>query len=113
MKVNARQEGDVKILDLEGRIVLGDGDAELKNAVNAALGDGSQKIVINLRGVPYMDSAGLGEMMACKKRGLDKKAEVALVIPPGSKIPLAVQTCLRLAFDVFDDERAAVASFRG
>ena len=111
MKTFVKDAGKAKIVGCEGKLYLGNGDEDLAKAMKAVLSEGHKRVVLDLAGVTAMDSAGLGEVVACKKRALDNKAEVKIVIPPTSKIPLHVQTCIRLAFDVFDDTTKASGSF--
>src|SRR5207302_3795482 len=63
MQIEERAVGDVVVLDLKGKITLGEGDELLKDKVNSLVNQGHKKIVLNLAGVPYIDSAGLGEIM--------------------------------------------------
>ena len=111
MKFKAKDSGKVRIIELTGRIVLGDGDRELVSAVQAALNEGCRNIVRDLSGVPYMDSSGLGHSAICKKRSVEKEAGIAVVIPRSSGIPVPVQFCLRLTYEAFDTVIDAVGSF--
>ena len=111
MKMAVRDAGKVKIVELGGRIVLGDGDEEVGKAVREILSQGHKQVVLNLSAVSYMDSCALGEVLACKKRAIENKAEIKLVIPPSSKIPIAVQTCLHLVYESAVDEVGAVGAF--
>ena len=63
MQIDERTIGDVLILDIKGRITLGEGDELLKDKVNSLLNQGQKKIILNLAEVPYIDSAGLGEIV--------------------------------------------------
>src|SRR6476646_7543243 len=63
MQIEERTSGDVVVLDLKGKITLGEGDELLKDKVNSLVNQGHKKIVLNLAGVPYIDSAGLGEVV--------------------------------------------------
>ena len=63
MQIEERAVGDVVVLDLKGRLTLGEGDELLKDKVNSLLNQGHKKIVLNLADVPYIDSAGLGEIV--------------------------------------------------
>ena len=63
MQIEERAVGDVVVLDLKGRITLGEGDQLLKDKVNSLVNQGQKRIVLNLAGVPYIDSAGLGEIV--------------------------------------------------
>ena len=111
MQINERIVGDVTILDLEGKMTLGEGDELLKDKINSLLAKGTRKLVLNLEGVPYIDSAGLGEMVrtytTVKKQGgtlkllnLTKRIQDLLSI-----------TKLTTVFDTFDNEEDAVKSF--
>ena len=111
MKTSVKETGKARVVHCEGKIYLGNGDEDLAKAVKTVLGEGHKRLVVDLSGVTAMDSAGLGEVVACKKRAMDNKAEVKIVIPPASKIPLHVQTCIRLAFEAFDDVGKAAGSF--
>ena len=63
MKIVERQVGDVVILDLHGKILIGEGDDALREAVTKLADSGKTKILLNLADVPYVDSAGLGEIV--------------------------------------------------
>src|SRR5438552_18759989 len=65
MKIVERQVGDVTILDLHGKILIGEGDDALRDAVTRLVDGGRGKILLNLADVPYVDSAGLGEIVRC------------------------------------------------
>ena len=66
MKITKRERGGVTILDLEGRLSIGQGDIALREAIQALLRSGESMILLNLRGVKSMDSSGLGELVAGK-----------------------------------------------
>jgi anti-sigma B factor antagonist len=63
MQIDERAVGDVTVLDLKGKVTLGEGDELLKDKVNSLVSQGHKKIVLNLEDVPYIDSAGLGEIV--------------------------------------------------
>jgi len=63
MQIEERAIGDVMVLDLKGKVTLGEGDELLKDKVNSLVNQGQKKIVLNLAEVPYIDSAGLGELV--------------------------------------------------
>lgn len=111
MTVEVREAGKVRIIDLHGRLVLGTTD-RLKEEVQGLLSGGHGRILLNLRGVPYMDSAGIGELAACKKRVIEKTGQLKVVKPAG-RYHLAVETVLELMFgnSIFDDEKDALGSF--
>jgi anti-sigma B factor antagonist len=111
MKIDVREAGTVRILDLHGRLVLGTTDP-LKEKIQELLGSGHTRILLNLHGVPYLDSAGIGEVAACKKRAIEKHGEIKLLKPEG-KYHMAVETVLALMFSqsIFDEEKRAVESY--
>lgn len=111
MKANVRDVGDVRILDLAGKITIGAGDVELRRLVEEALAAGKTRILVNLKDVTHIDSSGIGELVACytsvKRRGGSMKLEN---LPPKINDILQV-TQLITVFDVFDNEAEAIASF--
>lgn len=111
MQVKERSEGDVTILDLQGRLVLEDGDAALREKVNELVAQGRVKILINLRDVTYIDSCGVGVLIAkfvsVRRRGGDVRLAN---LTPRSQHLMDI-TRLRDIFQIYDSEAAAVASF--
>ena len=111
MQIEERAVGDVIVLDLKGKVTLGEGDELLKDKVNSMVNQGHKKIVLNLAEVPYIDSAGLGEIVrtyttvsrqggSLKLLGLTKRITDLLSI-----------TKLLTVFETFDSENEAVRSF--
>ena len=111
MKANARHHGKVTVLDLSGKITIGEGDIKLREAVHALLEEGRKNLVLNLSGVSYMDSAGIGELVACYKRAKEKGASMKLLNPSGKVQDLLILTRLQEVFDIYRDEREALTSF--
>jgi anti-sigma B factor antagonist len=111
MKAIARHHGKVTVLDLSGKITIGEGDLRLREAVNSLLDEGRKSILLNLQGVSYMDSAGIGELVACFKRARDKGVLLKLLNPSGKVQDLLVLTRLQEIFEIFRDEREALTSF--
>jgi anti-anti-sigma factor len=112
MKSTIRDVGDVRILDLDGKITIGVGDVKLRELVEESLEKGHRKIVINLKQVTHIDSSGIGEMVGCfttvKRRG----GQMSLLnLPPRINDILQV-TQLITVFDVFDNEPEAIEGFR-
>ena len=111
MLIEERAVGDVTILDLKGKMTLGEGDEILKDKVNSLAMQGRKRIVLNLEAVPYIDSAGLGEIVrtyttvsrqggSLKLLGLTKRITDLLSI-----------TKLLTVFETYDNEADAVRSF--
>ncbi len=111
MKTTARHHGKVTVLDLSGKITIGEGDLKLRETVNALLEEGRKNVLLNLQGVSYMDSAGIGELVACYKRARDRGSVLKLLNPSGKVQDLLVLTRLQEIFEIFRDEREALTSF--
>jgi len=111
LKITTRDNKGVKIIDLNGKITIGKGDLILREAVDQALKEGQTTILLNLGGVNYMDSAGIGELVACYKRVLERKGKMKLVNPAGRVQDLLALTKLDEYFDTFQTEQEALASY--
>jgi len=111
MKANVRQIGHVAVVDLSGKITIGEGDVILREKVNDLLDGGQKDVLLNLEKVSYMDSAGIGELVACYKRAKEKDGTVKLLNPSGKVYDLLQLTKLEEVFDTFRDEREALVSF--
>ena len=111
MKSNVRQIGHVSVVDLSGKITIGEGDVALRNAVQEILDAGNQHILLNLEKVSYMDSAGIGELVACYKRAKEKGGSVKLLNPSGKVYDLLQLTKLEEVFETYKDEKEALVSF--
>jgi anti-anti-sigma factor len=111
MPIAVREAGKVRIIDINGRLVMGTTDP-LKEKAYHLLGEGHRCILLNLHNVPHLDSAGIGVLAACKKRALEKEGQIKILKPRG-KYHLAVETVIELMFAgaVFEDELKAVGSF--
>jgi len=111
MKANVRQIGDVSVVDLAGKITIGEGDVFLREKVTELLDGGNARILLNLERVKYMDSAGIGELVACYKRAKEKNGTVKLLNPSGKVYDLLQLTKLEEVFETFRDEKEALVSF--
>ena len=111
MKFKTREVDGVTILDLSGRITLGEGSGTLREAVRDLVSKGSKKILLNLGEVDYIDSSGLGELVAAYTAVKNSGGDLKLVNLTKKVSDLLVITKLATVFDVKDDEAAAVASF--
>ena len=111
LKMTERVVDGVSVLDLEGRIVLGDESSALRERVKALLEQGRKKLVLNMGQVSYIDSAGLGALVAAHTSAKNQGASLKLV-NLGSKFREVLQvTKLLTVFEVYDTEQAAIASF--
>ena len=112
MHVEVRKNGDLVIVDMTGRLVGGIGDEILRNVVNELLAEDWKKILLNLSGVTAIDSAGIGELVACLKTANHLGASLRIL-----NLNERVRTALHLGrllplFEVYGDEEVAVQSFR-
>jgi anti-sigma B factor antagonist len=111
MKATVRQIGHVSVVDLSGKITIGEGDVALRERVHSLLDGSNKNIILNLEKVTYMDSAGIGELVACYKRAKEKGGTVKLLNPSGKVYDLLQLTKLEEVFDTFKDEKEALVSF--
>jgi anti-sigma B factor antagonist len=111
MQIDERFVGDVVVLDLKGKITLGEGDELLKDKVNSLVNQGYKKIVLNLEGVPYIDSAGLGEVVRTYTTVSRQGGSLKLLNLTKRITDLLSITKLLTVFETFDSEKEAVGSF--
>ena len=111
MKIVERQVGDVTILDLHGKIVIGEGDDALREAVTKLVDGGVTKLLLNLADVPYVDSAGLGEIVRCYTTVSRKGGRLKLINLTKKIQDLLSITKLLTVFETFDTEDEGVSSF--
>lgn len=111
MQIEERTSGDVLILDVKGRITLGEGDELLKDKVNSLLNQGKKKIVLNLADVPYIDSAGLGEIVRTYTTVSRQGGSLKLLSLTKRITDLLAITKLLTVFETFETESEAVQSF--
>jgi anti-sigma B factor antagonist len=112
MQISERANGEVVVLDIKGRITLGDGDELLKDKVNQLVGAGRKKIVLNLADVPYVDSAGLGEIVRTYTTVSRQGGSLKLLNLTKRISDLLAITKLLTVFETFDTEDEAVKSFQ-
>ena len=111
MQIEERTVGDVLILDVKGRITLGEGDELLKDKVNSLLNQGQKKIVLNLAAVPYIDSAGLGEIVRTYTIVSRQGGNLKLLNLTKRITDLLAITKLLTVFETYESENDAVQSF--
>lgn len=111
MNLKVRRVGSVAIVDLGGRIVLGESLFAFRDAIRDVLNDGFRRIVLNMEGVTYMDSSGIGELVTCYTTVSAQGGTVKL-LNPGQKVGgLLNMTKLLTVFETCRSEEDAVASF--
>lgn len=111
MQIEERNVGDVVVLDLKGKVTLGQGDELLKDKVNSLVNQGHRKIVLNLADVPYVDSAGLGEIVRTYTTVSKNGGSLKLLNLTKRITDLLAITKLLTVFETFDTESDAVRSF--
>ena len=111
MQIEERIVDDVTILDLKGKMTLGEGDELLKDKVNSIVSQGHKKIVLNLEDVPYIDSAGLGEIVRTYTTVSRQQGKLKLLNVSKRVYDLLVITKLLTIFDSYETEEDAVRSF--
>ncbi len=112
MKITTREREGVTIMDLKGKITIGMGDVELRNAVQEQLGEGHTKLLINLAEVTTIDSSGVGELVSTYTTVTNRGGKLKLENLPPKVSDILQITQLITVFEVFDDEDEAIWSFR-
>ena len=111
MHITERVAQDVVILDLIGRLTIGDGAELLRDKVTSVVFQGHSKVILNLAGVPYIDSGGLGELVRCSMAAKKAQGSVRMIGLTSRVIDLLTITKLIAVFDTYDTEQEALASF--
>jgi anti-sigma B factor antagonist len=111
MKLSSRIADDVTVLDIEGKILLGEGDLQVRQAVDDLLAQGKKKFLLNLAKVPYIDSAGLGQIIRCFTAVRKAGGTLKLLSPNAKVVDLLTVTKLVNVFDWYNEETAALGSF--
>lgn len=111
IKANTRQVDGVTVVDLSGRITLGEGSTILRDTVRELLGRGQKKILLNLGDVNYIDSSGIGELVSGYTTVTNQGGQLKLLNLTKKVHDLLQITKLYTVFDIFDEETAAVRSF--
>lgn len=111
MDVNKRQVGDVTILDLKGKITIGTGDVQLRNAVQEVLNGGTRKVLLNMAGVTTIDSSGIGELVSAYTSVSSRGGKLKLVNLPAKVTDILMITQLITVFEVYDNEAESLSSF--
>ena len=106
-----REIGDVTVIDMKGRITLGEGSSLLRDLIRENLGKGRKKIVMNLAGVNYIDSTGLGELVSGFRLVKSEGGELKLLSLNKKVTDLLQITKLYAVFDIHTQEAQAVTSF--
>jgi anti-sigma B factor antagonist len=111
MTITERKSGDVTVLDVEGKILLGEGDVQLKRKIDELIERKETKILVNLANVPYMDSGGLGEIVRSYTTVKRAGGELKLLNATKRISDLLTITKLITVFEIHEEEAAGVKSF--
>jgi anti-anti-sigma factor len=110
--VFSRKKGKICIIALSGRLTLGEVEVKLKRSFVALLDTGERRFLFNMAAVPYIDSAGVGELVACAKRAYEKGGVIKIVLPNDClTYQIFVKTSLDKVFELYPTEDAALACF--
>ena len=112
MKASTRQVNGVTVVDMSGRITLGEGSVILREAVKDLVAKGQKKILLNLGDVTYIDSSGIGELVSAFTSVRNHGGELKLLNLTKKVHDLLQITKLYTVFDIRDDEAKAVQSFK-
>ena len=112
MKMETRTIGDARILDCSGQLTLGEGTMSIRNTVRDILHGGTKRIVLNFADTSYIDSSGVGELVSTYTTVVNGGGQLKLLNLTKKTRELLTITKLLTVFEVFDDEKAALASFR-
>jgi anti-sigma B factor antagonist len=112
LEIRERNVGDVVILEMFGKITIGEGSVQLRDAVRVLLDAGRNKIVLNLAGVSYMDSSGIGELVSRYTTTKNTGGKLKLLSLPKKIKDLLMITKLLTVFEIYEDEQAALDSFQ-
>ena len=111
VKLSTRQVGDVSVIDVTGRITLGEGSSALRDSLRELVGHNQKKILLNLGDVSYIDSSGIGELVSGFTTVTNAGGQLKLLNLSKRVKDLLQITKLYTVFDVYDDEAAAVRAF--
>ena len=111
MQIEERASGDVVIFDLKGKLTIGEGDELLKDKISSLIQRGHRKLLLNLEGVPYVDSAGLGEIVRTYTTVSRQGGNLKLLNLAKRIEDLLAITKLLTVFDTYESEQEALDSF--
>ena len=112
LNIRERQAGDVTILDMDGKITIGDGNVALRSAIRRLIEEGKKKILLNLGGVSYVDSSGIGELVSSYTTIQREGGQLKLLNLTQKIHDLLGITKLLTVFDTYTDESQALNSYK-
>ena len=111
MKATVRQVDSVTVVDVSGRITLGEGCSQLRELIRDQVSKGNKKVLLNLADVTYIDSSGIGELVSAYTAVSNQGGQLKLLSLTKKVHDLLQITKLYTVFDVHDDEAKAISSF--
>jgi len=112
LNISERQVGDVTLLDMSGKITIGEGSVALRTAIRRLLEEGKKKILLNLAGVGYIDSSGIGELVSSYTAINNAQGQLKLLSLTEKLRDLLAITKLLTVFDTYESEEEALSSFK-
>jgi anti-sigma B factor antagonist len=112
LTIASREVDGVTVLDLNGRITLGEGSVQIRDAIRDLIAKGQKRILLDLGEVNYIDSSGLGELVSAYTTVKNQGAALKLLKLTRKVHDLLQLTKLYTVFDIYDDEASAIASFK-
>ncbi len=112
LAIASREVDGVTVLDLSGRITLGEGSVQLRDSIRDLIGKGQMRILLDLGDVNYIDSSGLGELVSAYTSAKNQGAALKLLKLTKKVHDLLQLTKLYTVFDIYDDEASAIASYK-
>ncbi|HKX31370.1 MAG TPA: STAS domain-containing protein [Blastocatellia bacterium] len=112
LEIKERPVGEIVVLDLIGKITIGEGSVQLRDAVSRLLESGRNRIVLNLGSVSYVDSSGIGELVSRYTTTKNTGGKLKLLNLPKKIKDLLMITKLLTVFEIYEDEETAINSFQ-
>jgi anti-sigma B factor antagonist len=112
LNIRERQAGEITVLDMDGRITIGEGSVALRSAIRRLLEEGKKNILLNLAGVGYIDSSGIGELVSSYTAINKEGGQLKLLSLTQKLRDLLTITKLLTVFDAYETEADALGNFR-
>jgi len=111
MKHKIIDHDDIQILELSGKITIGEGDVQLRAVVDKVLAAGAKKVILDLKNIKYIDSSGIGELVSCYTTIKNHDGQLRLTFLNSKVYGLLQLTALITVFDIYDSNEGAMQSF--
>ena len=111
MKSTIHDHGEIKVLELVGKITIGEGDVQLRQLVHDVLDSGTRKIIMDMGKVKYVDSSGIGELVSCYTTITNRGGQLRLTNIHAKILSLLQLTALVSVFEIYDSNEDAIQSF--